>query len=315
MPSPPVTCRICCSNQTWMVATPSGDFVRCRQCHSLFRPLTAEQYSKLECTYDPGPIADLAEPRAMRKFLGIEEKKDLLRPLVKNLRCRKILDVGCGAGGHLAAGQELGCEVRGVEPSEPHSRIARLLGFSVDTRYYEDGMFPAESYGLVIMSHVIEHILDPRAFLLSLYKLVQPGGAMLVVTPNADSLVARVSGPHWAMLRPLDHVSMLSARSFHAIGVEDWGKASYQQSEWIWEPAASILAAVVGAARATLRPSQRHPAYRKHQTPKLSWHKDRALLRCVLGVTGWPLHALAITLRRQACLTVLIEKPQTGGPS
>jgi SAM-dependent methyltransferase len=65
-----------------------------------------------------------------------------------------------------------------------------------------------------MLSHVIEHIFDPKKFISDLVGILKPGGALVVVTPNSDSLIARVTGAQWPMLKPVDHVSLISAKAY-----------------------------------------------------------------------------------------------------
>src|SRR5205823_6321076 len=53
------------------------------------------------------------------------------------------------------------------------------------------------SFHLILASHVIEHVADPKGFALHAYTLLAPGGLFVAATPNIDSVDARLFRRHW----------------------------------------------------------------------------------------------------------------------
>ena len=91
-----------------------------------------------------------------------------------------------------------------LEPSAwaaAHS-VDRLGLNNVTHGFFKDGLFPPETFDVVTMVDVIEHLSDPKEDLASIRKVLKPGGALYLVTPNIDSLSARVLGGNWWGLRP-----------------------------------------------------------------------------------------------------------------
>ena len=67
-------------------------------------------------------------------------------------------------------------------------------------------MFPDEYFSLVTLFDVIEHIPDPIEFLSILHKKMAPGGNILFVTPNVDTLsfkILKEKWPHFVQEHPL----------------------------------------------------------------------------------------------------------------
>jgi 2-polyprenyl-3-methyl-5-hydroxy-6-metoxy-1,4-benzoquinol methylase len=150
--------------------------------------LTYDEYLSLNPGYDPGPIEAFSDPESLRRFLQVDNKKIFLRKYIRpSAPARpRLLDIGCGAGGYLLAGRELGFEVSGLEPSAEHSQIAReQLGFPVQTAYFQRDLLPSSSFDVIVLSHVIEPIYDPKSFLADVVDLLAPDGVLVVVTPNA----------------------------------------------------------------------------------------------------------------------------------
>lgn len=311
-------CRVCRSSQVVPFLGAHGRYLRCEQCRAILRDISLSEYRALNPTYDPGPSIQSSSIQELRTFLAVQDRRKVLEPLVRRYpgSC-DLLDVGCGAGGYLQAARELGCTAKGLEPSATHATVGRTLGLDIEQAYFEPGMFPDESFDLVILSHVIEHIYDPQAFLAELYRVVRPGGTLLVITPSADSLVARLSGREWVMLKPIDHVSMLSERSFESMGVHGWGEVKFSRSEFVWEPLASLASAALTTGKRVAR-SHQHPdkdrqaansfGARTQSNKQFAWYR-RAAVRGLFSLVGGPLHVMARLTRSEACLRMELRKP------
>jgi SAM-dependent methyltransferase len=109
----------------------------------------------------------------------------------------RLLDVGCGAGELLGHLSELGWEVVGIEPDPDAAAQARKRGVDVRVGNLDDAPFPAMSFDVVSLVHVIEHVPDPLATLRHVHELLRPGGKVILVTPSVSSLGARIFGPAW----------------------------------------------------------------------------------------------------------------------
>ena len=56
-----------------------------------------------------------------------------------------------------------------------------------------------EQYDLVTLWDVIEHLDDPMKMLRDAHAILNPGGIIAIMTPNAGGLIARVMGDKWVM--------------------------------------------------------------------------------------------------------------------
>jgi len=276
--------------------------------------MTHEEFRQLNPGYDPGPQVGVVGDAMIRHYLGVEDKRRVLEPYFeKTPKLTRLLDIGCGAGGYLLAAQELGCEAVGVEPSASHASVGRSLGLDVRDGYFEPTTFPPASFDLVVLSHVIEHIYEPMGFLRGIMPVVREGGTLIVMTPNSSSIVALLSLRYWVMLKPVDHVSMLSERSLRVAGAETLGELHFSRSEYQWE----VLASLASAARTAIRgngaapaaPSEAaEPEEKVLKNSGIQWDPKRQARRLILAIAGLPLHLAAKALDREACLTMSITK-------
>jgi SAM-dependent methyltransferase len=102
-----------------------------------------------------------------------------------------MLDIGCGRGESLAAAARLGWEARGVEPSAEFAIEGRReLGVAIDVGTVE-GRYSEASFGLVLLSGVLEHVYEPRRLLAEAQRVLAPGGLLYIDVPNERSLLHR----------------------------------------------------------------------------------------------------------------------------
>jgi len=101
----------------------------------------------------------------------------------------RILDVGCGDGLFFERLERFG-RVEGVEPDP---------GLVTDPRWrdritiapLDPGVLPRDTYDLVLMLDVLEHIADDRAALDEIRSALRPGGHLLLTVPALRMLWSR----------------------------------------------------------------------------------------------------------------------------
>ncbi|MCP3960082.1 MAG: class I SAM-dependent methyltransferase [bacterium] len=103
----------------------------------------------------------------------------------------RLLEIGCSQGSLLVVAGERGWEAHGVEisPSDFAHAQARL-GDKVFNGELADSPFERDSYDLIVMWHVLEHIPRLRHFLREVRSYLRPGGALVLQVPGLDSLDA-----------------------------------------------------------------------------------------------------------------------------
>ncbi|MBI1765572.1 MAG: methyltransferase domain-containing protein [Acidobacteria bacterium] len=132
----------------------------------------------------------------------------------------RLLDVGAGRGEILYAAKQAGWEVVGIEPSPPFARwAARNSGVEVLTEAIENCSLPAESFEVVILAAVLEHLYEPDAVIRSIARVLRPGGLLFVDVPNEAGLYFHI-GNLYQRLRLRNWVVNLSPTfsPFHVFG-------------------------------------------------------------------------------------------------
>jgi len=134
-----------------------------------------------------------------------------------------LLDVGCGNGEIAAYVRNMGWEVTGVEPDPIAAGLAReKFGLKVYEGTVEEAQLQKESFDVITMHHVIEHLPDSHRTLEECHRVLKPGGRLVIITPNIESLASRIFGSAWLWLDPPRHFNLFSRRTL-SIGVEQTG--------------------------------------------------------------------------------------------
>ncbi len=98
------------------------------------------------------------------------------------------LDLGSGSGEFSYLAARLGVRVTSVEPNEGYAAYCReKLGLDVQGKTLEECDFPEQSFDLIRLSHVLEHMRDPVAALTRLRGWLRPGGVLYIEVPNIEA--------------------------------------------------------------------------------------------------------------------------------
>jgi|WetSurMetagenome_2_1015567.scaffolds.fasta_scaffold207137_1 2-polyprenyl-3-methyl-5-hydroxy-6-metoxy-1,4-benzoquinol methylase len=110
----------------------------------------------------------------------------------------RLLDVGCASGFFVQAAGQAGWQAEGVEPSRWFANYGReKLGVTIFPGTLREAKFPDAAFKVITVWDVLEHVPDPLAELREIYRILEPGGVLLVNYPNAGSLLARLAGRNW----------------------------------------------------------------------------------------------------------------------
>jgi SAM-dependent methyltransferase len=112
----------------------------------------------------------------------------------------RVLDVGAGSGGLVAALARRGREAVGLEREAQGEAI----------RDATVGEITGEWAGIVFW-HSLEHLPEPGGDLDRAIDLLAPGAVMIIAIPNAGSLQARLFGDRWLALDLPRHLTHITA--------------------------------------------------------------------------------------------------------
>jgi 2-polyprenyl-3-methyl-5-hydroxy-6-metoxy-1,4-benzoquinol methylase len=122
------------------------------------------------------------------------QRRSLERTLRALHGAERVLEMGFGTG--LVTGELLsrGVDIEVVEGSPRLARVAAAKhpGLVVHTAMFED-FTPVEPFDAVLALHIAEHVSDPVSLFRQIRGWLRPGGAVVVMVPNAESLHRRLA--------------------------------------------------------------------------------------------------------------------------
>jgi len=217
------SCLVCSSRKsdhclTLQTSTERIAYFRCPECSLIFQDprVSSKQEDIYNADYiqkrsqDPGNL-NIAGPR-------IKTAQHYYRWVERFVKKGNLLEVGCATGISLKVAQDQGWKVFGVEVNEKAALMANgvLKDNLVKVGLLNNDMFPDEYFSLVTLFDVIEHIPNPLEFLSILHKKTAPGGSILLVTPNVDTLSFKILKNKWPHFVQ-EHLALYSPQSMHRL--------------------------------------------------------------------------------------------------
>src|SRR5258708_703770 len=100
------------------------------------------------------------------------------------LRAKRIVDVGCGLGMYVQQFRQFSDDVYGVDIAP--DKIARASEWLPNLRVSpaEELPFDDESFDIILLNEVIEHVDDDRRAINEAFRVLAPGGHIVVYAPN-----------------------------------------------------------------------------------------------------------------------------------
>lgn len=101
------------------------------------------------------------------------------------VRGRRVIDCGCGAGDYVTALLDAGADAWGIEyarekVASAHSSVAGRLSVG-DLGQIALG---DAGFDVALLNEVLEHVPDDRRVLRELWRILRPGGTLIIFSPN-----------------------------------------------------------------------------------------------------------------------------------
>jgi len=203
-------CPLCSASTPKTIVVQLGPYriLRCPRCTNAWTdpPCNLPDYESQYFGKDNVPGSD----HEVRRTMG-ELHRQWQKLIRKQLEiCQKIippggrtLDIGCGDGIFVEELGLRGFHSEGIEPSLDASTLAVQAGLRVVRGYFPHPEIKGP-YDLVTLTHVFEHVPDPRLTLRQI-SAVAPGGYLMLTQSNYRGVIPRTFLKRWYAWVPDSH--------------------------------------------------------------------------------------------------------------
>lgn len=185
----------------------TGELQQCLNCGFIQCTDLDEVVKFYEDLQDPG----YENTRNERKL----QEQRLLRTFRKYKSEGSLLDIGAGSGIMVEAALESGFRAEGVEPSVWLQQNAEKRELPV----YQ-GVFPHPKtkgpYDVITFVDVVEHVIKPGDLLSEIHKSLNNDGILVLVTPDVNSLAARLFRFKWWHFR-IAHIGYFNRKNLRLL--------------------------------------------------------------------------------------------------
>jgi len=152
------------------------------------------------------------------------------------------LDIGCATGSLINGLRSKGWRVTGVEISPCAVFAQEKRDLDVKNIPLEECGFKNSSFDIILASHLIEHLNDPKSFLQEVCRVLKDEGHVFITTPNISGFQAKLFKGHWRSAI-FDHLYLFSIKTlikllkdtgFKTESINTWGGiAAGMSPNWI----------------------------------------------------------------------------------
>lgn len=225
-----VSCPLCArKEENYLWSKRDAAYVECNHCHLIYEnPRLSDdelkQFYSNEDYYFSQPddkdrkgylnYYSQCTPVIAQEYFSILAHQVAAKPGIR------FLDIGCGPGSVLQIAVDHGWNCTGLELSQWAAETARVNKLNVIEGTLDSAQFPENHFDVISMFDVLEHLPYPVDYVRHIYRILKPGGVVIVETPNIFGFFARnLYRQESELVRPRAHICLYSpqtaSRLFH----------------------------------------------------------------------------------------------------
>ena len=124
---------------------------------------------------------------------------------------KRILEIGCALGHFLYWVMPHFTEVYGVEYSDYAIENSINDKFKISKEFF--GKFKSNFFDVICAWDVFEHVPNIDSYIKECYRILKPGGRLILTTPNSQSISFKIFKERWIDITPPEHLAIYSKRS------------------------------------------------------------------------------------------------------
>lgn len=155
-------------------------------------------------------------------FLIEQEKRfrarEYARLIQQQPNVKTFLEIGCMYGFLLEELKKTTLDASGIEIDPKAVAHSQQQGLNVKESNLEAFLdAPHSKYDMIFMSHVLEHIVHPMEQFKKVREVLNPGGQLMIIVPNAGSFSARLFGKFWGYWQVPVHITHFTEASLRYV--------------------------------------------------------------------------------------------------
>ena len=188
---------------------PGGVLWRCEDCYFVFRHplLPTARYEEL---YRNGSA------QVWESELDRQDFRLVRQHMAEDTRGTNVLEIGCYTG-KLLESLPKRYRLHGIELNTEAARIAASRGIEIVAGGAAELDGLSAKFDAIIACDVIEHLVNPLAFLEQLRAHLTVGGRVLISTGNSDAWLWRIFGTNYWYCSFPEHISFIGSRWLQAM--------------------------------------------------------------------------------------------------
>lgn len=203
------------------IILPEGPLYTCKECGQLVSSCSTTRYDKTMQQFNSVNGTLPSSKSKSRAFKLHAKRLNKIKAILnKPASDIKLLDLGCSSGAFLNSARTLNFNAEGIEPAKLAAETAIQNGLKVHIGTIQELDLPKQSFDVITMFEVIEHLQDPTPVLREARELLKPNGIMVIGTANTDSWTNKVMKNRWEyydLQKHGGHISFFNTNSIRLV--------------------------------------------------------------------------------------------------
>lgn len=186
-----------CGQKTVLFSFENDNLLKCMGCGVVF-----DESSVLgKSYYENERVPHVDGKKIKSRKRNAKQRIKLIRKMLK--KESSLIDIGCGEGLFLQEAKNYVNNVYGIEPTKSYAAYTKEnMNLDIHQGTLESFECPDNSFDMVTMFHVLEHLSSPSQALGKIYSWLKKNGYIVIEVPNIESPTAQYKGLNWDLIYP-----------------------------------------------------------------------------------------------------------------